>query len=256
MKHKLNIAVTVAVYMLLMLLPFYFVISWWWFITPALLSFTIAGLGSAFVGSGYHVKALCSANTSARKIAITFDDGPHPETLRVLDLLKQYGAKGTFFCIGKQIEKHPDILRKIVDEGHTVGNHTYSHSTKWGFFRKQQVIDEMKRTNDVIMGITSMKAKLFRPPFGVTSPSIAKALKITGYNVIGWNIRSLDTVIKDEHKILNRIKKQLKPGSIILLHDTSAKSVKVLEQLLVLLQKNNYEAVTVDELLNISAYEE
>lgn len=236
------------------MLSFYYSVSGWLLLIPLIIFFAIAGLGSAFVCSDYHVKALCSSKTTEKKVAITFDDGPHPESLKVLELLKQYNAKGTFFCIGKQIEKYPEIFKRIVDEGHVVGNHTYSHSSTLTL--SNHAIWELVTTDELIENVTEKLPRLFRPPFGVTAPNIAEALKTTGHIAIGWNIRSLDTVIKNENKIFNRIKSRLKPGSIILLHDTSSRSVNVLEQLLVLLQENGYEAVTVNKLLNIPAYEE
>ena len=97
--------------------------------------------------------------------------------------------------------------------------------------------------------------KLFRPPFGITNPSIAEAIQQEKKQVIGWNIRSLDSVINDEKKILNRIKNKISPGAVILLHDTSKKSIAVLKQLLLFLYENNYQSVTVDTLFDIDAYE-
>jgi peptidoglycan/xylan/chitin deacetylase (PgdA/CDA1 family) len=95
----------------------------------------------------------------------------------------------------------------------------------------------------------------FRPPFGVTNPMIAKAVSKTKHHVIGWNIRSLDTVYENENIIFERVKNKIKPGGIILLHDTSQKSVNVLERLLLFLKTENYSIVSVDKLLNLSAYE-
>lgn len=255
--HKIN---TVLVFILMAFFGaavYYYNLSCWWLLVPPVLWFIIAAIGSGLVWTGYHIKTYCKNPAENNKIvAITFDDGPTPETLKVLDLLRQYNAKGTFFCIGKQIEKYPEIFKQVLAEGHTVGNHTYTHLPTNGFAQKAQWLQELKLTDELILINSGRKAKFFRPPYGVTTPYMAQALKATGHKVIGWNIRSLDAVIKDETTIFNRIKTRLKPGSIILLHDTSQKSVNVLEQLLVLLQQNNYEAVTVDRLLNIPAYEE
>lgn len=256
MKHRLNIAFLILAYAAIITASFYYDVSRWWLLLPTALFLIIAGLGSAFIKSQYHVKALCGIKTTRRQVSITFDDGPTPATEQVLDLLHKYNMKGTFFCIGKQIEKYPQILARTVSEGHTIGNHTYSHSSKLSLFSNKQVVQEIMRTNELIANATGLEAKLFRPPFGVTAPNIAKALRATAHTVIGWNIRSLDAVTEDEQKIFKRIKSRVRPGSIILLHDTSLKSVNVLEQLLVLLQENNYEAITVDRLLNITAYEE
>jgi len=213
-------------------------------------------MGSGLIRMNYHLKAFSSNRfLDGKKIAITFDDGPNPYTERVLDVLKANNIQATFFCIGSQIEKYPEIFKRIINENHIVGNHSYSHSNKIGLFSKAEMISEIKRTDAIIFSHSGKKSNYYRPPFGVTNPNIAKALKFTKHKVIGWNIRSLDTKIKSEEKILNRIKKRLSPGSIILLHDTSEKTVRVLEQLLVILSENQYEAVTVETLLKIPAYE-
>src|SRR5690606_35805009 len=110
--------------------------------------------------------------------AITFDDGPHPEfTPKVLNLLKKYDAKATFFCIGKHIELYPDIFKSIVEAGHTIGNHTYSHANDFGFFSVEKVISELQQTNAIIKQQIGLDARLYRPAFGVTNPRIKKALK-------------------------------------------------------------------------------
>ena len=96
--------------------------------------------------------------------------------------------------------------------------------------------------------------KSFRPPYGVTNPSISKAIKRTKHHVIGWNIRSLDTVKNNEQKILNRIIKKVSPGAVILLHDSKEISVSVLEQLLLFLQQKGYQSITINTLFNIEAY--
>lgn len=246
-----NNSVCIAFYCILIITSTYIIVPWWVFLLPLIVWFLVTATGSGFINSGYFIKALCNnPDVKGKQVAITFDDGPHPKTLNVLKLLKQYNAKATFFCIGSQIEKHPDILEKIAAESHTVGNHSYSHSNFFGFFTSKKIISELHHTDFLINKHTGIQPQLFRPPFGATSPAIAKAVKATGLKVIGWNIRSLDTVIKSEQKIVRRITTRLSPGSIILLHDTSEKSVAVLEQLLVFLHENNYKAVTISTLFN------
>lgn len=213
--------------------------------------------GSAFIGSNYHFKTFCANPLETeKKIALTFDDGPHEMTLLVLDVLRKYNAKATFFCIGKNIETHRDILKKVIKEGHTVGNHTYSHAPFFDFYRKDQIIAEIKQTDALIESVVGKKPNLFRPPYGVTNPSIRRALEVTKHKTIGWNIRSLDGVVKKENFLLNRIIKRIKPGGIVLLHDTSIQTVIVLEELLTFLEQNNYTVVSLEELLNIKAYED
>ena len=214
-------------------------------------------IGSFFIRNNFFVKSLHSnKKDSLNKVAITFDDGPNPEfTIKALELLGKYNAKATFFCIGKHIEKHPELFKQIVAKGHTVGNHTYSHQANFGFFSKKRVVEELIKTQVIIEELTGLKAKLFRPPFGVTNPQISHAIKHLNLTSIGWNIRSLDTTFRNEKMVLKRITKKTRGGDIVLLHDNSFKTIRVLEQLLIFLKKNKLEAVSVDSLLKTKAYE-
>ena len=216
----------------------------------------ITSIGSFNITWNYHLKALNSKeNHKEKHVAITFDDGPSTNfTPQILELLESYNAKATFFCIGKHIEMHPELIKKITAQGHTIGNHSYSHSSYFDFFGKQKVKDEIAKTDNLVRSIIHKKMNLFRPPYGITNPAIAKAIKHTKHHVIGWNIRSLDTVKSDEQQILNRITKHISPGSVILLHDTMEITVVVLEQLLLFLQQNGYQSITIDALFNIEAY--
>lgn len=216
----------------------------------------ITSWGAFDIRLNYFSKNICEGiNKKEKEIALTFDDGPHEKTNEILDVLLKHNAKATFFCIGKQIEKYPEIIERIVTEGHNVGNHSYSHSNWNGFFSSQKIASEIEQTKELIAQFGHKKTRLYRPPFGVTNPNISKAISKTNQVVIGWNVRSLDTVIDNETLILERIKKRVKPGAIILLHDTSAKTVSVLEQLLLFLQAEGYKTKTIEELLDIQAYE-
>ncbi|MBS7230402.1 polysaccharide deacetylase family protein [Flavobacterium psychroterrae] len=242
--------------LLLVLLNFYTAINLLWFIAIVLIWLGINAFGSAQISSNYHVKAFCNNPLETeKKIAITFDDGPSEFTLEVLALLKKYDVKATFFCIGKNIEAHPEILKQIILEGHLVGNHSYSHSPFFDFYNAKKIKTEIQKTDDLLEKFTSKKINFFRPPYGVTTPSIRRALKITGHKVIGWNIRSLDGGTKNQSLIFNRIIKRVSPGGIVLLHDTASHSVLVLEQFLQFLQQNNYEVISIEELLSLNAYE-
>ncbi|HLT52138.1 MAG TPA: polysaccharide deacetylase family protein [Arenibacter sp.] len=231
-------------------------ISGW--VYPILIGFwaTLTVIGSFHIRWNYHLEALHNnKNTRNDWVAITFDDGPHPDfTPQVLKLLSRYNAKATFFCIGKQVAQHPDIVKEIIAEGHTLGNHTYSHSKTFGFLSTEKVVEELQRTRETIQQLTGLDSILYRPAFGVTNPSIGSAVDQLGLQTIGWSIRSLDTTNRSKMTILHRITHRLKRGDIILLHDTSAKTVEVLEQLLLFLQNNNMRSITVDQLLEIEAY--
>ena len=204
----------------------------------------------------YFLNAYNRSNNKVEKvITLTFDDGPTEFTPRILDILEQNNAKATFFCIGKQIENFPKILIKAHQAGHIIVNNTFNNSHKNVFYSADRIIDEIESTNALIESLINKKTALFRPPFGVTNPHIAKAINSTKHKVIGWSVRSLDTVIEDENKLFLRIKKQIKPGCIVLMHDTSERTANVLEQLFVFLQEENYKVIPLNDLLKIEAYE-
>lgn len=206
--------------------------------------------GSFDIQLGYFVNSIINKRTKIKEVALTFDDGPTEFTPKFLDLLKEKNIKATFFCIGKQIENYPETFHRIISEGHSIGNHTYSHSNNTGFLSTLKMIEEIKKCDEVMLKIGSFKTNLYRPPFGVTNPNIAKAIKKTEKKSIGWNVRSLDTVIDDEKKIYNRVTKNLKKGSIILLHDTSEKTYNVLVELLLFLEREEYSTFTIDSFIN------
>lgn len=254
--HK-NISIFFILLLLLMfLVNFIMPINIGVYLAVIFLWIGINAFGSSRISSNYHVKAFCNNSLETeKKIALTFDDGPSEFTLEVLELLKKYNATATFFCIGKNIEKHPEIIKQIIAEDHLVGNHSYSHSKFFDFYNAKKITEELQKTDVLLEKFTSGKINFFRPPYGVTTPSIRRALKKTNHNVIGWNIRSLDGGTTNVELILNRIKKRVSPGGIVLLHDTASHSVLVLEQFLQFLQQNNYEVVSIEELLNLNAYE-
>lgn len=231
-------------------------LSVWVFVVVLVLWLATSAIGSSFIRLNYHVKAYCH-NPSERenKIALTFDDGPNENTREILDILKENNVKATFFCIGKNIEKHPDILRRIAEEGHLIGNHSHSHSDYFDFYTKCKIVKELRETDNLVEEITGKKPNFFRPPYGVTTPSMRRALQLTKHKVIGWNIRSMDGVSQNANRIFNRVLNQLSPGSVVLLHDTRIQTNVVLEQLLLSLRAKKYEVVPLDELLDLKAYE-
>lgn len=255
--HKKTVAFFIILLLLLLLTKLYIAIHFLWFVLIGIIWLSITAINSARINSNYHVKAYCNnPSLTEKKIALTFDDGPSKITLEVLDILKKYDVKATFFCIGKNIEKHPEIIKRILSEGHQVGNHSYNHSHFFDFYNTKNILEEIKKTDALLEKFTSKKIRFFRPPYGVTTPSIRRALQLSGHKVIGWNIRSLDGGMKNQEVIYNRIIKRVSPGGIVLLHDTAKHSVLVLEQFLQFLQQNNYTVISVEKLLNLKAYED
>lgn len=256
MKHLIARIFFLSVLFLLALWSLFAAVSVWYFVCVLVIWFLCNLIGSSLIALNYHVKAYCNNPNAKRKaIALTFDDGPSENTLQILDILEKHDAKATFFCIGKNIEKHPEILKKIDAQGHIIGNHSFSHSNFFDFYRKNRVIQELKETDNLILEITGKKPYFFRPPYGVTNPSIRRALETTKHQVIGWNIRSMDGISKNTPAIFNRIVTRLSPGSVVLLHDTRPQTNAVLEQLLLSLAEKKYETVSITELLNLKAYE-
>jgi peptidoglycan/xylan/chitin deacetylase (PgdA/CDA1 family) len=156
---------------------------------------------------------------SENKIYLSFDDGPTPEiTEWVLKELKKYNAKATFFCIGHNIEKHPDIFTKVGNDGHAIGNHTFNHLNGWKTATEEYL--ENSRHWSMISG-QSQTCNLFRPPYGKIKTLQSKKLRQLGYKIIMWDVLSadFDTSISKE-KCLDNVIKYTKSGSIIVFHDS------------------------------------
>lgn len=217
--------------------------GWGYYLVLGLLFVGLLSWGVFDIRLGYFVPTFCHLkNKQKRQVVLTFDDGPTELTPLFLDLLKQYEAKAIFFCIGRQIAQYPQIVQRIKEEGHLIGNHTYSHIPQNCFASTAVMTQEIQQT-DALLAQLGIVTPYFRPPYGVTNPHIAKAAKRMGKIVVGWDIRSLDTVIKDETRLWSRVVSKLNQGNIILMHDTSERTLHVLEQLLKYLKANDYQVV-------------
>jgi peptidoglycan/xylan/chitin deacetylase (PgdA/CDA1 family) len=230
-------------------------LSAWFYIVPFLIVSLIVAWGCYFIQSGFFLKAYCDGDVHENKIALTFDDGPHEATPVILDLLKQFNAKAAFFCIGKNIPGKEHIVRRIAEEGHVVGNHSFSHSNMIDFFPIDKLTKDVSKTDDLIYKTIGKRSRLFRPPYGVTTPVIARLVKKKKYDTIGWNVRSYDTSIKDKDRLMKRIFTQTKNGSVILLHDSTPGIEIVLQKILEHTRQKNLRVVGIEELFKIKAYE-
>lgn len=199
----------------------------------------------------FFAPAFTQVKSAKKQIAITFDDGPSPETEQVLNILKKYDVSASFFCIGKQIEKYPKIIERMFSEGHTIGNHSYSHKNTFPLLSERKIIEEIEKTNALITAITGKRSCLFRPPFGVTNPAIARAVKKTGQFIIGWNLRSFDTVTKDPKRLISRINSKIKAGSILLLHDNRAGTAEILEEIISHTKREGFEHVDIKRIFDL-----
>jgi peptidoglycan/xylan/chitin deacetylase (PgdA/CDA1 family) len=211
--------------------------------------------GSYYVGSNFFMKVLCSASTAAKQIAISFDDGPAEAfTPEILDILKQRKVPAIFFCIGKNMAGREVLLQRIADEGHIIGNHSFSHHFWFDLFSTGKMLQDLQLMSAGVKNTMGIEPKLFRPPYGVSTPNMKRVMERGGFTAIGWNIRSLDTMIKEEEKLFQRISSRLQPGAVILLHDTSKTTLSVLPRLIDTARTQGYEFVRADKLLNVQPY--
>ncbi len=172
-----------------------------------------------------------------KKVYLTFDDGPHPEiTPEVLDILNKFNAKATFFCVGDNVKKYPEVFKKVLDNGHSVGNHTYNHLN--GRKTENQIYFD-----NIALADKLINSKLFRPPYGQIKISQYKILN-KKYKIIMWNVLSGDFLPNlSKEKCLEKVLKLAKPGSIIVFHDsikTKEKVLYVLPKVLEEFRLNNY----------------
>ncbi|MDP4282087.1 MAG: polysaccharide deacetylase family protein, partial [Bacteroidota bacterium] len=214
--------------------------------------------GMAFkIESGFFMKAVCRGNPDRKEIILSFDDGPDPITTPViLDILKRNGVPATFFCIGKKIPGHEALLKRIIQEGHIIGNHSYSHAVNFDFFSSDRIRKELKETGKIIKEATGKSTLIFRPPYGVINPLLKKAIDGSGLTVVGYSNRVYDTSVKKPGKILSRFQKNLKPGDIVLLHDTIPATASMLQKIIDHTKASGYRIVPIHESANISIYEE
>jgi len=211
--------------------------------------------GCYYVGSNFFIKIICAAKTDKKEIAISFDDGPATNyTHEILQLLKQDNIKATFFCIGNRIAGNENILKQVYNEGHIIGNHSYSHHFWFDMFSAKKMLNDLKQMDTAMENVIGKKPKLFRPPYGVTNPNLKKAIINGNYTPVGWSVRSLDTVIKDENKLLSKINNGLKPGAVFLFHDTSKTTLDTLPAFIKEVKNRGYTIVPLDKLLALQPY--
>ncbi|MGE7110151.1 polysaccharide deacetylase family protein [Lysinibacillus sp. NPDC047702] len=223
----------------------------------ALFVFVINDKSFADKGRRYYEEAgqiLWEIKTDEKVIALTFDDGPHKKyTPEILDLLSKYDAKATFFIVGENAEKYPELALRIHDENHELAIHTYTHPFKTNV---SNLIKEIKQTHATIYGITGYSPVLFRPVEGQYTDAMIDAINKEGYKVVmwSWHLDTFDWKSPGEKKIINTVLKGAKPGSVVLFHDGGGnrdQTVRALKKVLPELEQQGYKFVTISELLEI-----
>jgi len=253
--HRSNIFILSIFLLVLTFAIFTYQWSFCVLVFPILLFITIEVVGASRLSINFHFNSICKIKTNEKIIAITFDDGPHGEaTEKVLAVLKEYDVTCTFFCIGKKLSNGVSLLKKMNEAGHIIANHSYIHGNLFDLQSTNKLTEELELTNKAIKEAIGKTPLFFRPPYGVATPALGRAIPKNNMVSVGWNIRSFDTSIKNSEKIFQKIKPQIKPGSIILLHDRVEGCDMVVRLLLNYLKENNYTVVNLDKLINQPAY--
>ncbi|HHY36840.1 MAG TPA: polysaccharide deacetylase family protein [Firmicutes bacterium] len=213
-------------------------------------------------GFGMQIDLIRSGNPEFNLVALTFDDGPDPlYTPLILDILMDYDVKASFFLIGRHVEQYPEIARRIVNEGHDIGSHTYSHRNlvSLGY---QKTKEEIKKAEEAILEATGLRPYLFRPPRGLYSASARELLREEQYTIVLWSLSTRDWAELSVRDMVGNVLKKVKPGDIILFHDSGnlistvggnrMNTVKALPLIIEGLQARGYTIVPVSDLLLIS----
>lgn len=255
MKHRIAIAVTVLLVTALTLVcreqSFY-----WPALVGIILVFSLlVTIGSYYISFNYFVGSVNRGNKKKNAIALTFDDGPDEQyTLQIAGLLQREHITATFFVIGHKAEKHPDIIKILHDQGHTIGNHSYSHRNILPGLTASQLKADLQRCSEIIEKIIGKKVHLFRPPFGVTTPRYGRVLKTLDMISVGWSLRSMDTITANPERLYTRVIKRLKPGQVLLFHDTQKVTLQLLPGLIEYCRANEIKIVSLQELTELQPY--
>jgi peptidoglycan/xylan/chitin deacetylase (PgdA/CDA1 family) len=185
--------------------------------------FVTAGLAAGYyatyaVRSQWLGKTVWRGNEDTRAVALTFDDGPSEDTAAILDVLKEYRIKASFFMLGSRVEKFPELARRVAREGHDIGNHSSSHSI-FLYQTAKKTKYELQRSQQIIRTATGVTPRIARPPCGVRSPAYFAAARGLGLTTVQWTVAGMDWKPLSPSEIAENVLRSLQPGSIILLHD-------------------------------------
>ena len=211
-------------------------------------------LGAIFIRWNYFLKAIHHGPCHVREVCLTFDDGPAKHTDAILDVLWAEGVPAAFFLIGKNVKAHPELVRRMVDDGHTVGNHSMEHGFHFDWKSAKGMFQEMMDCNLAIAEASGVRPRFFRPPYGVTNPNLARAVALSGIDAIGWSLRSFDTKAKSPQALLDKLLRQLKGGDIILLHDSVTATAEILTTFIQEARARGFIFVALPDLIDREPY--
>lgn len=213
--------------------------------------------GSVHISKSDQKKVVSHGSSEQKYIALTFDDGPHPQyTPEILDLLGEYNIKSTFFVLGQFAEQYPDIIKRQSKEGHEIGNHTYSH-IDINKASREEIEEEFNKAQKIILSLTGIESKVFRPPYGFCDEKTISIVDNENCNVILWSSRqdSKDWSNPEVDKIVSSTISNIENGDIILFHDyvyfEKSNTLEALEVIIPELINKGYRFVTVSELMKL-----
>ena len=200
------------------------------------------------------VKVYRSVETAKKQVALTFDDGPHPTlTPKILEILARYNVPATFFMVGQNIFYYPEAARAVIDAGHEVGNHTFTHP-HIATLNEKGIFEEIGKCEDALEELCEYRPHLLRTPQGALTPSLERCLLEDDYILVLWSIDTRDWDNKSTASIVKAVLERVSSGDIILMHDYisyNSKTPEALEQIVPELLSRGYEFVTVSQLLGV-----
>jgi peptidoglycan/xylan/chitin deacetylase (PgdA/CDA1 family) len=231
---------------------------WWLLGAAAALLLISVGAGVFLQGAGLFARPILGVDPERARdrMALTFDDGPHPEhTRRVLDLLEARGHRATFFVIGRKAEAAPELIAEIARRGHALGNHSFSHAHTIPFFPVGKLTEDLERAQALLEQASGRKTRWFRAPVGILSPRVVAAAARAKLTLVGWTATARDGVAARVDEAAARLERALRPGAILVLHDAAERdgrapiAPEVLARVLDALEQQRLRSVTLDDLL-------
>jgi peptidoglycan-N-acetylglucosamine deacetylase len=229
-----------------------------WFAIAAMFAYlALCGFGVAFPRCEMYADVIASGPTGRSRVALTFDDGPDPEsTPKVLLALREHNCKATFFVIARKAELHPELIHAIVQEGHELGLHGYAHDRLTAWRTPSRIVEDIRKAKAVLLQLTQQDVFWYRPPVGHVSPRTAEGVRKADVELVAWSVRCLDGIRRTKpERVLARVKRKLRDGSIVLLHDASERGnfepagVRVINAILETVAQKGLASVTLSELL-------
>ncbi|MGG3281483.1 polysaccharide deacetylase family protein [Paenibacillus solani] len=199
-----------------------------------------------------------SSGPKIKQVALTFDDVPDPRfTGKVLDILKQHQVKATFFAVGERAKKHPDLMKRIHEEGHAIGNHSYNHA-QLNKLSLEKFKGQIVRTDTILKSLTGVNPRVIRPPYGDINEEELQWARKNGYKVVNWNVDSLDWKGLKKEEVEHNILSTVGPGSIVLQHagggvgSDLTGTIEALPDIIAELQRKGFSLVTLPDMLGVS----